>query len=426
MVKFITAFLLIITFQIGNTQSNYLSKKQLKKSVEAFEESIAAKNIADFEDLFVSKEVSFTGVMSKETELAKDGNPGYESISVSDSKSFISTIAKSKKKYEMKTFDVEANADGRVGNVGFNYAFYSGTTMKQWGHEKWNMILSEGEWLITNVVYSVHFPNIEKCPFATSDGNEYESISDSEESAESYEPKIKVRPKPRREKEYADVAEEEEDYEEEEVEEEEVEEVKPKPTKSKKTLSVKVNQRRKGALYAGIENKVEINYKDLPNSKITIHCSTPDVEYHKKESGMFSIKPLGMMDDFTINIRAGNRTLKYTFQVEAMPNPRPLLSKRYSGPVKAKEFQGHMGILASTKDFPFRAKCVITRFTVTRKGKDGTNKTVSNKGGRFQDNTQLLVRKAKRGDQYFFEKISCQCPGDRKIRQLDDLEFKIK
>ena len=56
-------------------------------------------------------------------------------------------------------------SDGAIGAISFDYGFYSDEKMFQWGKEKWNLAKDGEKWLITDVVFSIHFPNIEPFPF---------------------------------------------------------------------------------------------------------------------------------------------------------------------------------------------------------------------------------------------------------------------
>ena len=417
MARISTALLLLFTIQILPAQIDYSVKNELKQVVKNFEKSISSKDGEQFSKLFFSDEVSFVGIMSRETENSiKEDFAQFDGTSTSDSKSFIATIVDSDKKFAEKIYNIETDSDGMIASVDFDYSFFSDGNMKQWGHQKWNLVRSKGKWLITNAVYSVHFPNVEKCPF---------------ENMEPADLKIPVKPrkpriagntperKPKQTKPGRKPIPSKDDSE-------ETEEAPAKAKPAKKTLTVMVNGRLKAPLFAGVGNKVEINYKDLAPQKISVFCSQDNVEVRKNEDGSFYIKPMKGVPDFVIYIRAAGKTLEYNMKVDVLPNPRPLLSKKYSGPVNAKEFQSHMGLVGSTKHFPVRAKCIITSFKVTRKAADGGKKSIKNKGGRFQIPTQELVRAAKRKDVYLFEDIACQCQGDDATRMLEDLEFTIK
>jgi hypothetical protein len=104
--------------------------------------------------------------MSQETEASiKKDYPDFQGLSVSYSDKFISEICMTSKAQEEKFYNQQINTDGNIASVSFDYSYYSGKRMMQWGHEKWNLVKVEKEWLITDVVYSIHFPDVEPFPY---------------------------------------------------------------------------------------------------------------------------------------------------------------------------------------------------------------------------------------------------------------------
>ena len=134
--------------------------------VNDFRESIAQKDSTRFYDLFFSEYVDFTGIMSEKTEWSiKKDYPEFQGIAVSNHKIFIQEICQTPKRQEEKFHNIFLSSDGNVGAISFDYAFYTEGKMIQWGDEKWNLVKDGGKWLITDVVYSIHFPSIEPYPF---------------------------------------------------------------------------------------------------------------------------------------------------------------------------------------------------------------------------------------------------------------------
>jgi len=138
----------------------------LSKVITDFKASIIEKDSVRFDSLFFSTAVDFTGIMSEKTEWSiKKGYPEFQGIAVSSHKDFIKDICKTPKKQEERFYNVVLSADGAIGSISFDYAFYSDDKMIQWGNEKWNMAKDGKKWLITDVVYSIHFPHVEPFPF---------------------------------------------------------------------------------------------------------------------------------------------------------------------------------------------------------------------------------------------------------------------
>ncbi|QTN39785.1 hypothetical protein HZ996_11730 [Cryomorphaceae bacterium] len=137
-------------------------QRALEQLTVDFKNAIKDKDSTAFNALFFSPSVDFTGIMSEKTEWSiKEGYPEFEGIAVSDHRSFIRDICKADGPQEERFYHVKIDADGAVGTVRFDYSFHSGSKMIQWGHEIWNVAKDQETWLITDVVYSIHFPHVE-------------------------------------------------------------------------------------------------------------------------------------------------------------------------------------------------------------------------------------------------------------------------
>lgn len=148
-----------------NAQISKSDSIGIAKVISDFKESIIQKDTLRFQGLFFSKSVDFTGIMSKATEGSiKKDYPGFQGVAVSNHNRFIKDIFKSPKKQEEKFFNILMTSDGAIAAVSFDYAFYSEEKMFQWGNEKWNLAKDGEKWLITDVVFSIHFPDIEPFP----------------------------------------------------------------------------------------------------------------------------------------------------------------------------------------------------------------------------------------------------------------------
>lgn len=58
----------------------------------------------------------------------------------------------------------EIVTDGRIGSISFDYAFKSAGIITNWGKENWQLIKSGSNWLILNLVYSVHLQEVNPAP----------------------------------------------------------------------------------------------------------------------------------------------------------------------------------------------------------------------------------------------------------------------
>ncbi len=131
-----------------------------------FQEAIHYKDSIAFNALFFHQKVPFIGIMSSKTEWSfKKDYADFEGIAVSDHEAFIKQICKSEKEQVEKLYDIKISHNGIIASISFDYAFYAGHNMIQWGHEKWNLVKLDESWLITDVVYSIHIPKIEAFPY---------------------------------------------------------------------------------------------------------------------------------------------------------------------------------------------------------------------------------------------------------------------
>lgn len=151
---------------MGFAQENSIDVINLNKVIVEFEESIIEKDSTRFKKLFFDDKVAFVGIMSEETEMSiKKDYPEFEGISVSTCAKFIQQICETDKAQQEKFYNIRIDTDGSIASITFDYSYLSGDRMMQWGNEKWNLVKINKEWLITDVVFSIHFPDIEAFPY---------------------------------------------------------------------------------------------------------------------------------------------------------------------------------------------------------------------------------------------------------------------
>lgn len=104
--------------------------------------------------------------MSGLTEMSiKKDYLDFQGLAVSNSTDFIRQICQSKKPQKEQFYNTFITVDGTITAISFDYTYHSDERMIQWGNEKWNLVFTEGQWLITDVVFSIHFQDIEISPF---------------------------------------------------------------------------------------------------------------------------------------------------------------------------------------------------------------------------------------------------------------------
>lgn len=158
--------LFLLSPKAGHAQLSTADSVLIQQLITDFQTAIVEKDSLRFNKLFFSPTVSFVGIMSKETEgsIQKD-YPEFQGVAVSNQRKFIREICVSDKPQREAFYEVETASDGVIANVAFDYAFYSGARMMQWGHEKWNLVKEGNTWLITDVVYTIRFPVVEPFPY---------------------------------------------------------------------------------------------------------------------------------------------------------------------------------------------------------------------------------------------------------------------
>lgn len=104
-------------------------------------------------------------MMSRQTEMSiKKDYPDFEGIAVSNSNKFIKEICESDKAQKEKFYNISIETDGVIASINFDYTFHIGEKVIQWGNENWDLVKLNNQWLITDVIYSIRFPDIESFP----------------------------------------------------------------------------------------------------------------------------------------------------------------------------------------------------------------------------------------------------------------------
>jgi hypothetical protein len=161
-------YIFLISVLISTTTFCQVTKTdslKLNEVIIAFQESIEHKDSHKFNELFFDKDIPFIGIMSKATEWSiKKDYPEFEGISVSNHLKFITDICETEEFQKEVFYKIEISHDNSIASISFDYSYHSGVKMIQWGHEKWNLVKVNETWLITNVIYSIHFPEVEPFP----------------------------------------------------------------------------------------------------------------------------------------------------------------------------------------------------------------------------------------------------------------------
>ncbi|QIE58744.1 hypothetical protein G5B37_03960 [Rasiella rasia] len=162
---FLVLILIIPIATYGQNQPS--DSLNIQQVIVEFKESIIEKDSLRFYKIFFDESVPFTGIMSEKTEWSiKKKYSDFQGVAVSDHKEFIRDICKSTKNLHEKFYQINTTINGPISSISFDYAFFSDEKMIQWGNEKWNLAKIDSTWLITDVIYSIHFPDIEPFPLS--------------------------------------------------------------------------------------------------------------------------------------------------------------------------------------------------------------------------------------------------------------------
>lgn len=94
--------------------------------------------------------------------------------------------------------------------------------------------------------------------------------------------------------------------------------------------------------------------------------------------------------------------------------------------ISAGEFKSERGIIANVECCGFDARCQVLEFQTIRISNKNEIERTLNKGGKFDDKTRKIIKKAESRDIFVFRQIKYKCPGSGKFQRLDDMIFEIE
>jgi len=87
------------------------------------------------------------------------------------------------------------------------------------------------------------------------------------------------------------------------------------------------------------------------------------------------------------------------------------------------------GVNIMLSNFDFDVRCLPGSYSLVRVGKneDPVEAFMCEKHqGKYSESARKLVDKAQPGDIYYFDQVTCKCPGDMEERKINSLVFKVK
>lgn len=147
----------------------------------------------------------------------------------------------------------------------------------------------------------------------------------------------------------------------------------------------------------------------------------------KGDSGNFYVHPdsIGLI---VISIKTNSGIQTQQFYVKNIPAVGYLSGYRANSDKKigVGEMKAQSGLSAVIVCCGFDAKCKMIGFEIIRITRDGFAQKALNKGERFEESAQKIIRQTESGDIYVFRKIKYSCPGMEAPSTLDDMTFEIQ
>ncbi len=188
------------------------------------------------------------------------------------------------------------------------------------------------------------------------------------------------------------------------------------------TVSIAVDKM--NVLYIGVNNPITVAVAGVSTENTKVESE--DLIIEDLENGHFIVtasKP-GVAK---IKVTAkGHATKELEFRVKRIPDPVARLGKSQGGGMTAEAFMKHDGIDAIIDYFDFDATCKIMEFNMTYVAKKEDPVESINRGRGYSEKTKALVLQAKAGDIFYFDNVSCECPGDEEPRPINSMVFKMK
>jgi hypothetical protein len=138
-------------------------KKEIRHVLSTFMECLVKKDSTKFYALFHKDPVVWTGVTQKKSYLAELKKNSTAIDIFSDSyKQFYRSFFKNE--IEEKFYNIHIIEDGYIASVIFDYSFWFKKKKINWGKESWGLIKTNGQWKITNVIFSMEYEEINPEP----------------------------------------------------------------------------------------------------------------------------------------------------------------------------------------------------------------------------------------------------------------------
>jgi gliding motility-associated protein GldM len=181
--------------------------------------------------------------------------------------------------------------------------------------------------------------------------------------------------------------------------------------------------------YRGLENPVEISVPGVSQDQVEATCAGC-AGFTKGTNGQWNVKP-GADKVAKISVTATINGEKKAigvkeFRIKPIPDPIPSFNgkKPTDGTITQGELSVASGIRADMSNFDFNVTVRAKSFVITIGTASGGVKEYNNPGNTLTDGNKEVLKKAKKGEKIFIEKIMVDMP-DGTTRQLSNINLKV-
>ncbi len=178
--------------------------------------------------------------------------------------------------------------------------------------------------------------------------------------------------------------------------------------------------------YLGVKNPITVSAAGVSSNDLRLSPSGAGITLTKTGSNNYDVE-VKAAGTATITMSGGGLVpTAFEYRVKPIPDPTPRLGALKETSVGNGVFKAQRGLIAALDKFDFDARCSIQSFRVVRVAPRQDAQPVENPGAKFTAEASRIMKMAKPGDTYYFEKVKCRCPGDKAGRNLPQLVFNIK
>ncbi|TAL60692.1 MAG: gliding motility protein GldM [Bacteroidetes bacterium] len=180
--------------------------------------------------------------------------------------------------------------------------------------------------------------------------------------------------------------------------------------------AIVVSPDKMNVLYVGLDNPVSVSVPGIAAEDLQPSLSGGSLSGSRGKY-IAKVAQTQVGKEVTVNVSAKTKNgvksmgQGVKFRVKAVPNPvGTVYGKRMAAFIKQGELQFLKGVVPAMDDFQFELKIPVISFDVSM-NVGGLETTIGTKGPSFSEAQLALIRKAKKNNKIYIEKIMVQKPG---------------